>query len=87
MPAAARDPAPGPGPVRRAEAAVDLDAIAANVRALKHAAGTAEVLAVVKADAYGHGLIPCAAAARRGRRTWCRRRTACTAPPGSAFPG
>src|SRR4051794_40943777 len=62
--------AAGSVPVRRAEAAVDLDAIAGNVRALKHAAGPAEVLAVVKADAYGHGLVPCARAARAGGAAW-----------------
>ncbi|HET8569623.1 MAG TPA: alanine racemase [Candidatus Limnocylindria bacterium] len=36
---------------------IDLDAIAANVRALGDAA-RAEVIAVVKADAYGHGAVP-----------------------------
>ncbi len=36
---------------------IDLDAIAANVAAL-HAAADAEVIAVVKADAYGHGALP-----------------------------
>jgi alanine racemase len=56
--------------VRRAEARIDLDAIRANVEALCHAAPRAEVLAVVKADAYGHGLLPCARAARRGGATW-----------------
>jgi alanine racemase len=53
----------------RTEAAVDLDAIRANVARLK--SGTrADVLAVVKADAYGHGLIPCARAALAGGATW-----------------
>lgn len=52
-----------------ARAVIDLDAIAANVRTLD--AGTpAEVMAVVKADAYGHGLVPSAKAARRGGATW-----------------
>lgn len=50
-------------------AVVDLDAIAANVRTLT-AATPAEVMAVVKADAYGHGLVPAARAARRGGATW-----------------
>ena len=36
---------------------IDLDAIASNVRALR-AAAAAEVIAVVKADAYGHGALP-----------------------------
>ncbi len=38
-----------------AEALVDLGAIAHNVRVLREHAGSAEVMAVVKADAYGHG--------------------------------
>lgn len=37
------------------EAVVDLDAIAHNVRVLREHAGAAGVMAVVKADAYGHG--------------------------------
>ncbi|MBD2758867.1 alanine racemase [Yimella sp. cx-573] len=49
---------------------VDLDAISANVRALKSMAGSAQVMAVVKGDAYGHGLIPSAQAAVRGGATW-----------------
>lgn len=36
---------------------IDLDAIAANVQALR-AAAEAELIAVVKADAYGHGALP-----------------------------
>ena len=46
----------------RAEAIVDLSAIKHNVAVLKQIAGT-KLLAVVKADAYGHGLIPVAKAA------------------------
>ena len=46
----------------RAEALVDLNAIKANVEALKKSSGT-NLLAVVKADAYGHGLVPVAKAA------------------------
>jgi alanine racemase len=38
-----------------AEAAVDLGAIAHNVRVLREHAGSAQVMAVVKADGYGHG--------------------------------
>ena len=44
-------------------AEVDLAAIAENVRALQTVAAPAEVLAVVKADAYGHGAIPVGRAA------------------------
>jgi alanine racemase len=57
------------GAMPRAEAVVDLDAIRANVATLK--SGTsAEVLAVVKADGYGHGLVPSARAALAGGATW-----------------
>jgi len=42
-------------PTVAAEAVVDLDAIAHNVRLLREHAGSAQVMAVVKADGYGHG--------------------------------
>ena len=61
--------APAP-PGLPACAQVDLDAIRDNVAALKDMAGPAEVMAVVKADAYGHGLLPAARAALRGGATW-----------------
>jgi alanine racemase len=64
-----RSPAPAP-PGLPACAQVDLDAIADNVAALKARAGSAEVMAVVKADGYGHGLLPSARAAVRGGATW-----------------
>jgi alanine racemase len=54
---------------QHAVARVDLGAIRANVGALR-AATTAEVLAVVKADGYGHGLLPSARAAVAGGATW-----------------
>jgi alanine racemase len=54
---------------RHAEARVDLGAIRGNVEALR-ARTSAEVLAVVKADAYGHGLLPSARAAVAGGATW-----------------
>jgi alanine racemase len=54
---------------RHAVARVDLGAIRSNVAAL--AGGTsAEVMAVVKADGYGHGLVPSAQAAVEGGATW-----------------
>ena len=53
----------------RAEAVIDLSAIRANVAYLKGKAGV-DLLAVVKADAYGHGLIPVAKAALEGGATW-----------------
>jgi alanine racemase len=55
----------------RTQARVDLSAIRSNVAALvDHAAGGAGVMAVVKADAYGHGLVPCARAAVEGGAAW-----------------
>ncbi|MFI6433398.1 alanine racemase [Rhodococcus oryzae] len=47
-------------------AIIDLDAIRDNVAALRSRAVTAEVMAVVKADAYSHGLVPAARAALAG---------------------
>ncbi|MGI5284173.1 alanine racemase [Nonomuraea polychroma] len=44
-----------------AQARVDLAAIRHNVALLKEQAGGAELMGAVKADAYGHGLVPCAA--------------------------
>ena len=49
---------------------VDLAAIRDNVKVLQNLAKNSEVMAVVKADAYGHGLIPVAKAARQGGATW-----------------
>ena len=49
----------------RAEAVVDLAAIRNNVSLLKERT-SADVLAVVKADGYGHGLVPSARAALKG---------------------
>jgi len=54
---------------RHAAARVDLDAIRANVAALRSRT-SAQVLAVVKADGYGHGLLPSARAALAGGATW-----------------
>jgi alanine racemase len=52
----------------RAEAIIDLDRITENVKHLKEVAGV-DLMAVVKADAYGHGLIPVARAALAGGAT------------------
>ena len=49
---------------------IDLAAIRDNVKVLQDLAKNSEVMAVVKADAYGHGLIPVAKAARQGGATW-----------------
>ncbi|MGV9802311.1 alanine racemase [Mycobacterium sp. NPDC003449] len=46
-----------------AQAVVDLGAIQHNVRVLREHAGSAQVMAVVKADGYGHGAVPVAEAA------------------------
>jgi alanine racemase len=46
-----------------AEAVVDLRAIQHNVRVLREHAGSAQVMAVVKADGYGHGAVQVARAA------------------------
>jgi alanine racemase len=54
----------------RAVCEVDLDAISANVELLRAHAPGAGLLAVVKADAYGHGLIPAARAALAGGADW-----------------
>ena len=53
----------------RAEVVVNLSAIKSNVAALKTKAGV-DLMAVVKADAYGHGLVPVAKAALDGGATW-----------------
>lgn len=56
--------------VPHAQVRVDLAAIRDNVAELAVRAGRAEVMAVVKADAYGHGLVPSARAARAGGAGW-----------------
>jgi alanine racemase len=55
--------------INRAEAVVDLAAIAANVQKLKATSGV-DLMAVVKADAYGHGLVPVAKSAIKAGATW-----------------
>ncbi len=51
-------------------AEVDLSAIGHNVAALKKAAGTARFMAVVKANAYGHGALPVAGRALQSGADW-----------------
>jgi alanine racemase len=52
-------------------ALIDLDAYANNVRAMRRQIGDeVELMAVVKANAYGHGMIPCARAALEGGANW-----------------
>ena len=54
----------------RALARVDLGAIERNAARLAAVAAPAALCAVVKADAYGHGMLPCARAAQAGGATW-----------------
>ena len=54
----------------RTTARIDLAAIRANVAALAALAAGAQVMAVVKADGYGHGLVPSARAAVQGGAAW-----------------
>ncbi|MEU5808013.1 MULTISPECIES: alanine racemase [unclassified Streptomyces] len=54
----------------RVYAEIDLAAVRANVRALRARAPRAELMAVVKSDAYGHGAVPCARAALDAGATW-----------------
>lgn len=55
--------------VDHAWADIDLDAVAANARLLAGRAGDAELMAVVKADGYGHGAAQVARAALAGGAT------------------
>src|SRR5262245_12077714 len=50
----------------RVWAEIDPAAIESNTRIIKRHVNRAEVIAVVKGDAYGHGLRKCASAARAG---------------------
>ncbi|MFD3930558.1 alanine racemase [Streptomyces sp. NPDC058614] len=54
----------------RARAEIDLAALRANVQTLRAHAPSAALMAVVKSDAYGHGAVPCARAAREAGATW-----------------
>lgn len=56
--------------VSRPEIVVDLDAYRHNVRTLRDLVVPADLMVVVKADAYGHGLLPCARAARAEGVAW-----------------
>ncbi len=54
----------------RAEAVVDLAAIRHNVATLRARAAGAQLMTVVKADGYGHGMVPVARAAREAGADW-----------------
>ncbi|MEU5217287.1 alanine racemase [Streptomyces sp. NPDC020807] len=61
----------GTPPPRRARAEIDLGALRANVRTLRaHVAPHVRIMAVVKADAYGHGAVRCARAALDAGADW-----------------
>lgn len=59
-----------PGGTARAEAVVDLDAIRHNVELLAGAAPGAALMAVVKADGYGHGAVRVAQTALAAGASW-----------------
>ena len=70
---------PGPGAAGRVpepvsamdrQAFVDLGAITGNVAALCELVRGSQVMAVVKADGYGHGMVPAARAALAGGASW-----------------
>lgn len=48
--------------IHRIQASIDRKALADNFRCARRAAGTSRMLAVIKANAYGHGLLPTAEA-------------------------
>lgn len=56
-------------PAARAEIVVDLAAVRHNVRTLRELTGVA-MMTVVKADGYGHGMVPTARAARQAGAEW-----------------
>ena len=49
---------------------IDLSAFRANLAALQAHVGSTELMVVVKADGYGHGMIPCAREARAAGAGW-----------------
>ncbi|KES02925.1 alanine racemase [Streptomyces toyocaensis] len=51
-------------------ARISLDAVRHNTQLLRRRAGRADVMAVVKADGYGHGAVPVARAALAAGATW-----------------
>ncbi len=59
---------PPVGPFR--EVVIDLPALRANVEHLRSQMGVAHTMVVVKANAYGHGMVRCAQAALAGGADW-----------------
>ncbi len=72
----------GIGPARPSEATVDLTAFGANVALARELAGERKVIAVVKADAYGHGA---AVIARAALDHGCASLAVLTVPEGLAL--
>ncbi|MFC8514220.1 alanine racemase [Streptomyces sp. NPDC057257] len=62
--------AAAPAASLRARAEIDLAALRANVRALRALAPGAQLMAVVKSEAYGHGAVACARAAVEAGADW-----------------
>jgi alanine racemase len=56
--------------LRPAWVEIDLDALAVNLRVLRQRVGSASILAVVKADAYGHGAVAVARSLERQGADW-----------------
>jgi alanine racemase len=54
----------------RVEAVIDLGAVRANIARLRDVAQGSQLMAVVKADGYGHGMQPVARAAREAGADW-----------------
>jgi alanine racemase len=74
--------------MHRSEITIDLGAVRRNVRALRNALGPAELWAVVKADAYGHGAVDVAGAALgEGALALCVATVAEALPLRREFPG
>jgi alanine racemase len=63
-------PAPPGIDPNTARAEIDLAAFRANLAALQAHVGSTAVMVVVKADGYGHGIIPCAREARAAGAGW-----------------
>ena len=64
------NPAPPGIDPNTARAEIDLAAFRANISALQAHVGSTEIMVVVKADGYGHGMIPCAREARAAGAGW-----------------
>ncbi len=63
-------PVSAPVPGLERQAIIDLSAIANNIRHLRELAAPAQFMAVVKADAYGHGAVPVARTAVAAGAQW-----------------